>query len=125
MKMIVAENAPAAIGPYSHAIQVDNTYYISGQVPFHPKTGEVVGATMAEQAGQALANLRAVLDAAGLAPANIAKTTCFISDFSLFSEFNRVYAEFMGEHRPARVCVEVARLPHDVLVELDAIAVSE
>ena len=125
MKMIFAENAPAAIGPYCHAVQAGNTFYISGQVPFHPKTGEVVGSTMTEQAKQTFANLKAVLDATGLTPANIAKTTCFLSDFSLFSEFNTAYAEFMGEHKPARICVEVARLPRDVFVEMDAIAITD
>lgn len=123
--MIFAENAPAAIGPYCHAIQAGNTFYISGQVPFHPESGEVVGTTMAEQATQTLKNMKAVLDAIGLSPKNIAKTTCFISDFSLFAEFNTVYAEFMGEHKPARVCVEVARLPRDVFVEIDAIAIAD
>ena len=123
--MIFAENAPAAIGPYCHATQAGNTFYISGQVPFHPQSGEVVGATMAEQAAQVFKNLKAVLDAVGLSPGNIAKTTCFISDFSLFGEFNTAYAEFMGKHKPARACVEVARLPRDVLVEIDAIAVTD
>lgn len=125
MKMFFAENAPAAIGPYCHAIQAGNTFYISGQVPLHPESGEVIGTTMAEQAMQTLKNMKAVLDAVGLSPKNIAKTTCFISDLSLFGEFNTVYAEFMGEHKPARVCVEVARLPRGVFVEIDAIAIAD
>jgi len=125
MEIIFAKNAPAAIGPYCHATKVGNLVFISGQVPFDPQTGKVAGATMAEQAKQALTNLKAVLDEVGLKPKNIAKTTCYINDFSKFSEFNGVYAEFMGDHRPARACVEIPNLPAGCMVEIEAIAVIE
>ena len=125
MEFINSEEAPAAIGPYSHAVKCGQTYYISGQVPFDPKTGDVVGTDMATQAGQALKNLSAVLGAAGLTIGHIAKTTVFISDLNMFDELNRVYSDFMGAHKPARACVQVARLPKDVLLEIEAIAVFE
>lgn len=125
MELLYAKNAPATIGPYSHAVKTGNLLFLSGQVPFHPVTGEVVGTTMAEQARQTMANLKAVLDEAGLKPCNIAKTTVYISNCGLFSEFNEEYATFMGKHRPARVCVEIPNLPHGVFLEMDAIAVYE
>ncbi len=125
MEILFVEKAPKAIGPYCQAVRVDKLLFISGQVPFHPETGAVVGVTMAEQARQALSNLRAVLDKAGFTPSNIAKTTCYLADLSKFAEFNQVYAEFMGDHRPARACVEVAKLPAGILVEIEAVAAAE
>ena len=125
MEAIFAKNGPAAIGPYCHAMKAGNLVFISGQVPLDPKTGKTVGSTMAEQAKQALANLKVILDEVGLKAGNIAKTTCYISDFSKFSEFNGVYAEFMGDHRPARACVEIPNLPAGCMVEIEAIAVIE
>ena len=122
MEFINSTAAPAAIGPYSHAVRCGNTLYVSGQIPLDPETGAVVGTDMETQAGQALKNLKAVVEAAGLAVEAIVKTTVFVSDLALFDQLNTVYARFMGEHKPARVCVEVARLPKDVMVEIDAIA---
>ena len=125
MEAIFAKNGPAAIGPYCHAMKAGNLVFISGQVPLDPQSGQTVGADMTEQTKQTLANLKAVLDEVGLAPKNIAKTTCYINDMAKFSEFNAVYAEFMGDHRPARACVEIPNLPAGFMVEVEAIAVIE
>ncbi|MDR0622472.1 MAG: Rid family detoxifying hydrolase [Deltaproteobacteria bacterium] len=122
MKLLFSPNLPEAIGPYSHAVAAGPFLFISGQVPFHPKTGEVVGSTMAEQAKQALTNLTAILAEAGLTLHDVVKTTCYVSDLTKFAEFNAVYAEFMGDHRPARATVEVARLANDIYLEVEAIA---
>ena len=99
--------------------------YLCGQVPFHPVTGEVVGNGMKEQAVQTLANMKAVLEAAGLAVTDIAKTTVFVTNMDDFAAFNEVYAAFMGEHRPARVCVEISNIAHGCLLEMDAICFKE
>ena len=96
-----------------------------GKGPFHPVTGEVVGNGMKEQAVQTLANMKAVLEAAGLAVTDIAKTTVFVTNMDDFAAFNEVYAAFMGEHRPARVCVEVSNIAHGCLLEMDAICFKE
>jgi 2-iminobutanoate/2-iminopropanoate deaminase len=125
MELINSTAAPAAIGPYSHAVRAGNTLYVSGQIPLDPETGTVTGTDMETQAGQALKNLKAVVESAGLAVESIVKTTVFVSDLALFDQLNTVYARFMGEHKPARVCVEVVRLPKDVMVEIDAIATFE
>ena len=122
MEQINVKGAPAAIGPYSHAVRTGDLLFVSGQVPFNPDNGEVVGSTMAEQTRQCLSNLDAVLKGTGLARNNVAKVTAFLTRYEDFAEFNKVYAEFFGEHRPARTTVEVSRLPKDILVEIDAIA---
>ena len=121
MEFIHAPKACASVGPYSHCVKAGSTYYLCGQVPFHPVTGEVVGNGMKEQAVQTLANMKAVLEAAGLAVTDIAKTTVFVTNMDDFAAFNEVYAAFMGEHRPARVCVEVSNIAHGCLLEMDAI----
>ncbi|MBM9519108.1 RidA family protein [Desulforhopalus vacuolatus] len=125
MEYINTDKAPAAIGPYAPAVRVGNLCFISGQVPFHPQTGEVVGKEIREQTRQALTNLGSILEAGKLKITDLAQTTIYLSNMDDFSDFNEVYAEFMGAHRPARSCVEVSRLPHDVLVEITAIAVEE
>ena len=109
------------VGPYSHCVQAGNTYYLCGQVPFHPVTGEVVGTDIKAQAKQTLENMKEVLDAAGLKISDIAKTTVFLTDMADFDGFNEVYAAFMGEHRPARVCVGVSEIAHGCLLEMDAV----
>ena len=114
-----------SVGPYSHCVKAGSTYYLCGQVPFHPVTGEVVGNGMKEQAVQTLANMKAVLEAAGLTVTDIAKTTVFVTNMDDFAAFNEVYAAFMGEHRPARVCVEVSNIAHGCLLEMDAICFKE
>lgn len=121
LTLIDAPKACASVGPYSQCVRAGNSYYLCGQVPFHPVTGEVVGTTMKEQAEQTLANLKAVLDAAGLSISDIAKTTVFVTNLDDFDAFNAVYAAFMGSHRPARVLVEASNIAHGCLLEMDAV----
>lgn len=121
LTLIDAPKACASVGPYSQCVRAGNSYYLCGQVPFHPVTDEVVGTTMKEQAEQTLANLKAVLDAAGLSISDIAKTTVFVTNLDDFDAFNAVYAAFMGSHRPARVLVEVSNIAHGCLLEMDAV----
>ena len=123
-KIVYTEQAPEAIGPYSQGIICGNLIFTSGQIPLNPKTMEVVPGGIAEQSRQVLLNLKAVLEKSGASISSIVKTTCFLSDMENFAEFNKIYAEIIGgELAPARSCVEVARLPKDVLVEVEAIAV--
>jgi 2-iminobutanoate/2-iminopropanoate deaminase len=122
MEQLNIQGAPAAIGPYSHAVKTGDFLFVSGQVPFDPQTGEVAGKTMAEQTRQAMANLETVLKGVGLGKNNIVKVTAFLADYDAFQEFNASYAEILGSHRPARTTVEVSRLPKNVLVEIDVIA---
>ncbi|MDR2892894.1 MAG: Rid family detoxifying hydrolase [Deltaproteobacteria bacterium] len=122
MEQLNVQGAPAAIGPYSHAVKTGDLLFVSGQVPFNPENGDVVGSTMAEQTRQCLSNLSAVLKGAGLTKNNVAKVTAFLTRYEDFAEFNKAYAEFFGDHRPARSTVEVSQLPKKVLVEIDAIA---
>jgi len=120
--IIETPNAPAAIGPYSQAVWAGDLLFTSGQIPVDPATGEVVAGGVEAQAGQALKNLQAVLKAAGLSLDHVVKATVFIKDMNDFPKINAVYANFFAAPCPARSCVEVARLPKDVLVEIEAIA---
>ncbi|WP_109207398.1 RidA family protein [Moorella sp. Hama-1] len=122
-KVITTEQAPAAIGPYSQAIKVDNLIYTSGQIPIDPATGQIVAGGAAEQAARVMANLQAVLAAAGASLKDVVKTTLFIKDMNDFGTINEVYGRYFPQDPPARSCVEVARLPKDVLVEIEAVAV--
>lgn len=123
MKSIIATtNAPAAIGPYSQAVKVGNLLFTSGQIPLDPTTGQVVYGPVDVQAHQVLTNLKAVLEAAGSSLDKVVKTTVFIKDMNHFATINTTYASFFKNEPPARSCVEVARLPKDVLVEIEAIA---
>ena len=122
MKLHHTDSAPAAIGPYSQAISCDGWLYTSGQVAIDPATGEMVPGDFAAQAEQVLANLSAVLSSAGCRPENIVKATIYLSDMGNFGRLNELYADFMGEHRPARSTVQAARLPKDALVEIDLVA---
>lgn len=122
MKIINTDRAPAAIGPYSQAIATGKLLYTSGQIPIDPATGNVQGATMAEQAEQVLKNLQAVLTAAGASLDTVVKTTCFITNMDEFASFNEVYSRFFVANKPGRSCVEVSRLPKGVLCEVEAIA---
>jgi len=124
-QVITTHDAPAAIGPYSQAIRTGNLVFISGQIPLHPQTGEIVGETAAEQARQVLQNLQAVLQAAGASLQNVVKTTIFLTDLGQFAAVNAVYAEFFPHDPPARSTVQVAALPRGVQVEIEAIAVVE
>lgn len=122
-QVIHTENAPKAIGPYSQAVKARNMLFISGQVPFVPETMEIVEGDVKAQTAQSLTNLKAILAEAGADFSNVVKTTVFIKDMNEFGAINEVYAEFFGENKPARACVEVARLPKDVKVEIELIAV--
>ncbi len=123
MEVIATEKAPAALGPYSQAIRANGMIYCSGQIPVNPATGAIEAKTIEEQTAQSISNLRNVLEKAGSSLANVVKTTVFIKDMNDFAALNKVYAELFGDTRPARSCVEVARLPKDVLVEIECIAV--
>ncbi len=123
MKTIVQTSAaPAAIGPYSQAILVDGWLYSSGQIPLDPASMTLVEGGVAEQTRQVLTNLSAVLAEAGGSLADIVKTTVYVKDMGTFAEMNGIYGEFFAETPPARATVEVARLPMDVLVEIDCVA---
>ncbi|MBE3580544.1 MAG: RidA family protein [Thermoanaerobacteraceae bacterium] len=121
--VINTDRAPAAIGPYSQAIKVGNLIFTSGQIPLDPATGQIVPGGVAEQAERVLENLKAVLAAAGAGLDQVVKTTVYIKDMEDFGVVNEVYGRYFTKEPPARSCVEVARLPKDVLVEIEAIAV--
>jgi 2-iminobutanoate/2-iminopropanoate deaminase len=123
MKEIVStDKAPAAIGPYSQAVKVGDMIYTSGAIPAVPATGQIVEGGIAEQTEQVLKNLTEVLKAAGANLQNVIKTTVFIKNMNEFAAMNEVYSRFFTEKFPARSTVEVARLPKDVLVEIECIA---
>lgn len=123
-KIIATTNAPAAIGPYSQAIDRGSFLVTSGQVPFDPKTGEFVPGGIQEQTRQVLTNVKAILEAAGLTMDNVVKTTVFLQNMSDFAAMNAVYAEFFTEGQyPARSAVEVGALPRGALVEIETICV--
>ena len=120
-KVIATTNAPAAIGPYSQAIEVNGMIFTSGQIPVNPADGSIPQGIEA-QARQALTNVSNLLEAAGASMSDIVKTVVFIKDMNDFAKVNEVYAGFFESDFPARSCVEVARLPKDVLIEVEAIA---
>ena len=122
MKVISTTKAPAAIGPYSQAIQVGNLVYTSGQIPIDPATGNFVEGGIKEQTRQSLTNVRAILEEAGLMMANVVKTTVFMADMNDFADMNTVYAEFFAEPYPARSAVAVKTLPKGALVEIEVVA---
>ncbi len=121
-KAISTDKAPAAIGPYSQAIEVNGMIYTSGAIPVNPET-QVIPEGVEAQADQAIRNMKAILEAAGTTIENVIKTTVFIKDMNDFAKINEVYAKHFTGTFPARSCVEVARLPKDVLLEIEAIAV--
>ncbi|WP_406676308.1 RidA family protein [Moorella sp. ACPs] len=121
--VIATDRAPAAIGPYSQAIKVGNLIFTSGQIPIDPASGQVVEGGAAEQVARVMANLQAVLAAAGASLDDVVKTTLYIKDMNDFGTINEVYSRYFTKEPPARSCVEVARLPKDVLVEIEAIAI--
>lgn len=123
MKEIISTtNAPAAIGPYSQAVTINNLVYTSGVIPINPLDGTVVEGGIKEQADRVLTNLSALLESCGSSLDKVVKTTVFIKDMNDFAALNEVYATYFTKDYPARSCVEVARLPKDVLVEIEAIA---
>lgn len=121
---IQTPNAPAAIGPYSQAVQAGGTVYVSGQLPINPATGEFAGEDIRAQARQSLENIKAILAAAGADMAHVVKTTVLLQDMADFSAMNEVYAEYFSEPYPARAAFQVAKLPKDALVEIEAVAVT-
>ena len=122
-EVILTNKAPAAVGPYSQAIKVGNVVYCSGQVPLVPETGLLIEGDIKAQAGQALKNVKAVLDEIGADVTNVVKTTVFILDMEDFGPVNEVYADFFGDHKPARSCVAVAELPKGARVEVEVLVV--
>lgn len=122
MDKISTDKAPSAIGPYSQAIVTGNLVYTSGQIPIDPKTGGISAQDIEGQTKQVLENLKNVLEAAGSSLARVVKTTVFIKDMNDFQKINAVYAGYFSEPFPARSCIEAARLPKDVLVEIEAVA---
>ncbi len=122
MKKIFTDQAPKAIGPYSHAIQSGNLIFCSGQTPLNPSTMLMEGATATEQTMLVLSNLETVLKAAGTDRSRILKTSVFLKNFADFEKMNKAYETFFGDHKPARTTVEVSRLPKDALVEIDCVA---
>jgi 2-iminobutanoate/2-iminopropanoate deaminase len=122
MKKIFTENAPKAIGPYSHAIQSGNLIFCSGQTPLNPTTMVIEGATASEQTTLVLTNLETVLKAAGCDRSHVVKTSVFLKNFADFEKMNKAYEVFFGDHKPARTTVEVSRLPKEALVEIECVA---
>ncbi|WP_277586848.1 RidA family protein [Psychrobacillus antarcticus] len=122
MKAVSTNNAPAAIGPYVQGMIVNGMFYSSGQIPL-TSAGEVVEGSIADQTAQVFANLEAVLTEAGSSLSQVVKTLVFLKDMNDFAEFNEAYDKYFGGHKPARSAVEVARLPKDVKVEIEVIAV--
>lgn len=120
---IHTENAPAAIGPYSQAIQAGNTVYVSGQLPIDPATGAFAGADIAAQTRQSLTNIRSILAEAGYSMTDVVKTTVLLADIADFAAMNAVYAEFFTAPFPARAAFQVAALPKNALVEIECVAV--
>lgn len=124
MKTVVSsDRAPQAIGPYSQAIKANGFLFVSGQIPLDPITGQIVYGGIENQTHQVFANLRAILEREGLTFANVVKTTVFLKDMDDFAIMNKVYSQYFTEEPPARACVQVAKLPRDVSVEIELIAV--
>lgn len=123
LSRVETEQAPAAIGPYSQAIVAGNLVFTAGQIPLDPATMQIVEGDVAAQTTRVMENVKAVLESAGASLATVVKTTVFLSDMNDFAAMNEVYGRYFGAHRPARSTVQAARLPRDVKVEIDTIAV--
>lgn len=121
ISFVSTDKAPAAIGPYSQAVKAGPFLFASGQIPLRPD-GTLVEGDIVEQAHQVFANIKAILAEAGLTLSDVVKATVFIKDMNDFGRLNEVYAEYFGDHKPARSTVEVARLPRDVKVEIEVVA---
>lgn len=122
-KTLSTADAPAAIGPYSQAVETDGFVFTSGQIPIDPAQGKIVASTIEEQAEQVMRNIGAILKNTGLDYQNIVKTTCFLADLNDFAAFNAVYAKYFPENPPARSCFAVAGLPMGAKLEVETIAV--
>ncbi|MCK4921929.1 MAG: RidA family protein [Bacteroidales bacterium] len=124
MKRIISTpNAPAAVGPYSQAVETNGTLYISGQIPLVPETAKIIEGGISEQTEQVMKNIAAILDAAGYSFSNVVKSTCLLSDIANFKAMNEVYAKYYTEEMPARAAFAVKDLPLSVLIEIETIAV--
>src|SRR5687768_16639979 len=123
MKRVETANAPAAIGPYSQAIIANGFVYTAGQIPLDPATGELVQGDIATQTKRVMESLKAILEQAGASLQTVVKTTVFLKSMDDFAAMNTVYAEYFGDHKPARSTVQAAKLPRDVNVEIEAVAV--
>ena len=121
-KILNTPNAPAAIGPYSQGVQCCNMVFVSGQLPFVPATGELLEGSVGEMTKQSMKNIEAILAEAGCTLKDVVKTTIFLKDLNDFAEVNAAYATFFPVNPPARACVQVAKLPRDAKVEIEAIA---
>ena len=121
-RVISTANAPQAIGPYSQAIEAGGFVFVSGQIPLIPATGELVEGSVEVQTARVLENLKAILEAAGSSLENVVKTTVYITNMDDFAKVNGIYGQYFQENPPARVCVEVSKLPKGALVEIDVIA---
>jgi len=124
-KIISSEKIPAAIGPYSPAVKVGKFIFISGQLPIEPESGNLVKGDIKKQTRQILENLTVILELYSLNLGNVVKTTVFLKNMDDFSEFNKAYAQYFTEKFPARSCVEVARLPKDAEIEIEAMAICD
>lgn len=122
-KIIKTDKAPQAIGPYSQAVEIDNTLYISGQVPINPETGKVVDGGIQEQTEQVMKNIGAILEEAGYSFSDVIKSTCLLNDMDNFKAMNEVYGKYYPENPPARAAYQVVKLPLGVMVEVETIAV--
>ena len=126
MKTIIrTDRAPQAIGPYSQAVVHNSTAYLSGQIPIDPATGDLVPADIVTQTERVLENLKQLLEASGSSMSKVLKTTVYLKDMNHFAQMNEVYARFFTESPPARAAIQAARLPKDVLIEVDAIAATD
>jgi 2-iminobutanoate/2-iminopropanoate deaminase len=123
MDTIATEQAPKAIGPYSQAVRAGNTVYCSGQIPLDPKSNEMVTGDFAAQVRRVFENLKAVLEAAGTDLRHVVRATVYLTDLAEFQTLNGIYAEYFGDHKPARSTVGVSQLPKGARVEIDVIAV--
>lgn len=121
--IIFTENAPKAIGPYSQAVKANGFVYVSGQIPINPESGELVKSGIQDEVHQVMKNLKAIVEKSGSSLSKVLKTTIYLKDMNDFDAVNKVYGEYFTEHKPARACVQVAKLPKDVSVEIDAVCI--
>lgn len=124
-RIIQTDNAPQAIGPYSQAVEIDGTLYVSGQVPINPQEGKVMEGGIEEQTEQVMKNIGAILEAAGYEYKDVIKSTCLLKDMDNFKAMNEVYGKYYPENPPARAAYQVVKLPLDVMVEVECIAQKE